>query len=53
MVMSVLQAFSSAVFCICDASRGPSASAELLVLLVELIVTNDFILHCSHHRVTS
>ena len=30
---SLLQAFSSAMFCICGASRGPSASAELLVCI--------------------
>jgi len=30
---SLLQAFSSATFRICDALRGPSASAELLVKL--------------------
>jgi len=29
---SLLQAFSSAIFRICGASHGPSASAELLVL---------------------
>jgi len=30
-VIPLLQAFSSVTFRICDASRGPSASAELLV----------------------
>ena len=33
-VISLLQAFSSAIFCICGASSGPSASAELLVHIV-------------------
>jgi len=31
MVIPLLQAFSSVIFRICVASRGPSASAELLV----------------------
>jgi len=32
-VISLLQVFSSAVFRICGALRGPSASAELLVII--------------------
>jgi len=32
-VIPLLQAFSSAIFRICGASRGPSAFAELLVCL--------------------
>jgi len=36
MVIPLLQAVSSAVFCICGASHGPSASAELLVPITSL-----------------
>jgi len=35
---SLLQAFLSAIFRICGVSRGPSASAELLVIMCLMLI---------------